>query len=464
MIQSSPATPHTPLPRGACAPSRLPLAAPQGKRNRLTTNRSHDLYETACRLLPGGVSSPVRAFKAVGGQPLFIERGQGSRIWDADGNSYIDYVGSWGPLIAGHAQPNVVAAIQRAAERGTSYGAPTGLEVELAQIITGAMPAVEMLRFVNSGTEATMSALRLARAFTGRDKILKFEGCYHGHADGLLVKAGSGVATLGLPDSPGVPAAYAQHTLVAPYNDLAAVEAVLDQHGNETAAVIVEPVAGNMGVVPPAAGFLQGLRTLTQRFGALLIFDEVITGFRLGWGGAQGRFGVAPDLTCLGKVIGGGLPVGAYGGRRDIMSLIAPLGPVYQAGTLSGNPLAMSAGIATLRCLQAPGAYDHLERLAARLTDGLLDAAASAGIPAVSNRVGSAMTLFFTNSAVSDYRSAKTADTAHYAGYFRGMLQHGIYLAPSQFEAGFVSLAHTDDDIDLTIAAAQRVLGALKSQ
>ena len=427
----------------------------------MTTNHSHDLYETACRLLPGGVSSPVRAFKAVGGQPLFIERGQGSRIWDADGNSYIDYVSSWGPLIAGHAHPNVVAAIQQAAERGTSYGAPTRLEVELAQIITGAMPAVEMLRFVNSGTEAAMSALRLARAFTGRDKVLKFDGCYHGHADGLLVKAGSGVATLGLPDSPGVPASYAQHTLVAPYNDLNAVEALFTQHGDGIAAIIVEPMAGNMGVVAPASGFLEGLRSLTQRAGALLIFDEVITGFRLGWGGAQGRFGVTPDLTCLGKVIGGGLPVGAYGGRRDIMGLVAPLGPVYQAGTLSGNPLAMSAGIATLRCLQAPGAYAQLDWLGERLSQGLLTAARTAGIPAVGNRVGSAMTLFFTAVPVTDYASAKTADTARYAAYFRGMLSLGIYLAPSQFEAGFVSLVHTEEDIDLTIEAARRVLATL---
>ena len=423
--------------------------------------RSQQLYANALRLIPGGVSSPVRAFRAVGGQPLFVQRGAGARVWDADGNSFIDYVSSWGPLIAGHAHPQVVAALKDAVERGTSYGAPTELEIELAELINAALPAVELVRFVNSGTEATMSALRLARAFTGRDKIIKFDGCYHGHADGLLVKAGSGVATLGLPDSPGVPASYAEHTLVAPFNDLAGVAALFDRARDQIAAVIVEPVAGNMGVVPPQPGFLDGLRDLTQRHGALLIFDEVITGFRVGWHGAQGLFGVTPDLTCLGKVIGGGLPVGAYGGRRDIMEQIAPLGPVYQAGTLSGNPLAMTAGIATLRLLQERGAYEHLESLAAKLADGLLDAARSAGIPTGGNRVGSAMTLFFTGQPVTDYASARTADTARYAAYFRGMLERGVYLAPSQFEAGFVGLAHTSQDIDLTLDAARQTFAAL---
>ena len=423
--------------------------------------RSQQLYANALRLIPGGVSSPVRAFRAVGGQPLFVQRGEGARVWDADGNSFIDYVSSWGPLIAGHAHPQVVAALMDAVERGTSYGAPTELEIELAELINAALPAVELVRFVNSGTEATMSALRLARAFTGRDKIIKFDGCYHGHADGLLVKAGSGVATLGLPDSPGVPASYAEHTLVAPYNDLTGVAALFDRARDQIAAVIVEPVAGNMGVVPPQPGFLDGLRDLTQRHGALLIFDEVITGFRVGWHGAQGLFGVIPDLTCLGKVIGGGLPVGAYGGRRDIMEQIAPLGPVYQAGTLSGNPLAMTAGIATLRLLRERGAYEHLESLAAKLADGLLDAARSAGIPAGGNRVGSAMTLFFTSQPVTDYASARTADTARYAAYFRGMLERGVYLAPSQFEAGFVGLAHTSQDIDLTLDAARQTFAAL---
>ncbi|MBI4496350.1 MAG: glutamate-1-semialdehyde 2,1-aminomutase [Chloroflexi bacterium] len=428
------------------------------RRGLVNTERSAALFAEAQRLLPGGVSSPVRAFRAVGGGPHFISRAAGSRIVDADGNEFIDYVGSWGPLILGHAHPQVVAAVQEAAARGTSYGAPTELEVELARLITAALPSVELVRFVNSGTEATMSALRVARAFTVRDKIIKFEGCYHGHADGLLVKAGSGVATLGLPDSPGVPASYAQHTLVAPYNDLAAVERIFAANPGQIAGVILEPVAANMGVVPPQPGFLEGLRRLTRDQGALFIFDEVITGFRMGWGGAQGLYGITPDLTCLGKVIGGGLPVGAYGGRRDIMELIAPLGPVYQAGTLSGNPLAMSAGIATLRALQSGAVYEQLEGLSARLADGLAAAARAAGVPVTGNRVGSAMTLFFTDRPVTDWASASTADRAAYGRFFRAMLEQGIYLAPSQFEAAFVSLAHTPADIEATVQAAERAL------
>ena len=429
----------------------------------MTLYRSRQLFEEAQRYLPGGVDSPVRAFRAVGGQPLFIQKGQGSHIWDADGNSYVDYVGSWGPLIAGHAHPRVVAALKSAAERGTSYGAPTELEIELARLVTSALPSVDLVRFVNSGTEATMSALRLARAFTGRDKIIKFDGCYHGHADGLLVKAGSGIATLGLPDSPGVPAAYAQQTLVAPYNDLKAVEDLFRAYAGQVAAVILEPVAANMGVVPPGEGFLRGLRDLTQREGALLIFDEVITGFRVGWSGAQGLYGVQPDLTCLGKIIGGGLPVGAYGGRRQIMEQVAPLGPVYQAGTLSGNPLAMTAGIETLKILQEAGTYQRLEALAARLADGLLAAAKAAEVPVYGTRVGSVMTLFFAKGPVTDYASARTADTGRFATYFRAMLEQGVYLAPSQFEATFVSLAHTDEDVSLTLNAAEKAFRAVRT-
>lgn len=413
-------------------------------------------YERARTLMPGGVSSPVRAFRGVGGNPLFIARGEGSRVWDVDGNSYIDYVGSWGPLVAGHAHPRVVAAIQQAATRGTSYGAPTELEVTLAQMVQDAFPSVEMLRFVNSGTEATMSALRVARAFAGRDKVVKFEGCYHGHADGLLVKAGSGVATLGLPDSPGVPASYAEHTLVAQYNDPASVQALFDQWPGQIAAVIVEPVAANMGVVPPEPGFLQALRDITARNGALLVFDEVITGFRVGWSGAQGLYGVQPDLTCMGKVIGGGLPVGAYGGRREIMEMVAPLGPVYQAGTLSGNPLAMTAGIETLRLLQEEGAFAQLERTGQRLAAGLSEAAQAAGLPTFATRVGSVMTTFFTGGPVRDWLSAKVSNTERYKAFFWSMLEQGVYVAPSQFEAMFVSLAHTDTDVDATIAAASR--------
>lgn len=423
-----------------------------------STSRSAALFERAQRGIPGGVNSPVRAFKAVGGTPVFIDRARGARVWDVDGNEYIDHVLSWGPLILGHAAPEVVAAVQTAATRGTSYGAPTEGEIELAELISRAMPSIELARLVNSGTEATMTAIRVARAATERDKILKFEGCYHGHADGLLSRAGSGPLTLGAPDSPGVPAGAAVNTLTAPFNDLTAVEAVLTANPRQVAAIIVEPVPGNMGVVLPEPGFLAGLRRLATSHGALLIFDEVITGFRVGWGGAQGHFGVTPDLTCLGKIIGGGLPVGAYGGRRDVMALMAPSGPVYQAGTLSGNPLAVAAGLATLRALERPETYPRLEALATRLTDGIGQAAREAGAPLQTNRLGSMLTSFFTDAPVRDYASAKTADTRRYAAFHRAMLDRGVYLAPSQFEAAFVSLAHTEADIDAAVDAADSAL------
>ena len=430
--------------------------------------RSSRLYAAACRRLPGGVNSPVRAFRSVGSpdgtraaHPLFITRGKGSHLWDADGRRYIDYVLSWGPLILGHAHPAVITAVKTAAARGTSYGAPTEWEVELAALIQRAMPSMELVRLVNSGTEATMSALRLARAYTGRYLILKFDGCYHGHADGLLVKAGSGATTLGVPDSPGVPAATTQLTLQAPYNDLKAVDTLFQQHGQRIAAVIVEPIAANMGVVLPADGFLAGLRALTERHGALLIFDEVITGFRVALGGAQALYKVRPDLTCLGKIIGGGLPVGAYGGRREIMRMIAPSGPVYQAGTLSGNPIAMSAGIATLRQLRSPGFYARLEKRSQQLYEGLVSAAQTAGVPVSAARAGSLLGVFFTRQRVVDYASARTADTRRYATFFWAMLQAGIYLAPSQFEALFLSSTHSVDDIEQTIHAAREAFQQL---
>ncbi|MBI3910066.1 MAG: glutamate-1-semialdehyde 2,1-aminomutase [Armatimonadetes bacterium] len=421
--------------------------------------QSDRLYERARRVIPGGVNSPVRAFKAVGGCPLFIRDARGSRVVDADGNEFVDYVGSWGPMILGHAHPAVIEAVCAAAARGTSYGAPTELEVRLAEEIVARMPAVEMVRLVNSGTEAVMSALRVARGFTGREKVLKFEGCYHGHADGLLSRAGSGVATLGLPDSPGVPAGFAALTLHAPYNDLTAVRDVLEANAGEVAAVIVEPVAGNMGVVPPAPGFLSGLRELTREHSALLVFDEVITGFRVAPGGAQQRYGVQPDMTVLGKILGGGFPLAAYGGRRDVMEQVAPVGPVYQAGTLSGNPVAVTAGLATLEQLRDAGVYARLEALSARLEEGLRRAAAAAGVPASVNRVGSMLTAFFTEGPVTDYASAKRSDTERYGRFFRAMLERGIYLAPSQFEAAFVSAAHTEADIDRTVVAAEEALG-----
>ena len=424
-------------------------------------SRSQALFTSAGRLMPGGVNSPVRAFRGVGGTPFFVARASAARIEDVDGRSYIDFLGSWGPLILGHAHPSVVEALSDAARRGTSYGAPTEGEVEMAAVIARAMPSIEMLRLVSSGTEAAMSAIRLARGATGRDLVVKFDGCYHGHADSLLVKAGSGGATFGVPDSGGVPAALAALTVALPFNDLDAVARFMAARGSEVAVVVVEPVAGNMGVVPPASGYLQGLRELCTRHGALLLFDEVITGFRVAPGGAQALYGVRPDLTCLGKIIGGGLPVGAYGGRRDLMEQVSPLGGVYQAGTLSGNPLAVAAGLATLRALTEDEVYRRLEALGARLEAGLRDAAARAGMPFTVNRVGSMLTGFFTGSPVVDLASAKRSDTARYARFFHGMLERGVFLAASQFEAAFVSLAHTDDDIEAAAHAARETLKTL---
>ncbi len=423
--------------------------------------QSELLFERAQKVIPGGVNSPVRAFKAVGGTPLFIRKAEGSRMWDADGKSYIDYVGSWGPMILGHAFPPIVEAVQQAAARGTSYGAPCAAEVELADRVVRLVPSIDKVRFVSSGTEATMSALRLARGFTGRNKILKFGGCYHGHSDGLLVAAGSGVATLGIPGSPGVTPGTVADTLTAPFNDVAAVEAIVQAHGGDLAAVIVEPVAGNMGCVAPRDGYLQALRALTKACGAVLIFDEVMTGFRIARGGAQEAYGISPDLTCLGKIIGGGLPVAAYGGRAEIMDCVAPLGPIYQAGTLSGNPLAMAAGCAALDALQKAGSYQHLDALTVRLQVGLARAAQAAGVMLTINRVGSMLTPFFCRGPVSDFASAKASDTALFARFFHGMLANGIYLPPAQFEAAFVSLAHSERDIDETVATAAAVLAKL---
>ncbi|GIQ70194.1 glutamate-1-semialdehyde 2,1-aminomutase [Xylanibacillus composti] len=430
----------------------------QGKR---LTAASEAAFQEAKAYIPGGVNSPVRAFKSVGLNPLFIERGEGARVWDIDGNDYLDYIGSWGPLIVGHAHPAVVEALARTAAQGTSFGAPTLLETEMAKLVCERMPSVEIVRMVNSGTEATMSALRLARGFTGRNKIVKFEGCYHGHADSLLIKAGSGVATLGLPDSPGVPEQIAAHTLTLPYNDLEAVKLAFERFGEEIAGVIVEPIAGNMGVVPPQPGFLPGLRAITEQYGSLLIFDEVMTGFRVGLHSAQGLYGVTPDLTCMGKVIGGGLPVGAYGGRRDIMEQMAPSGPIYQAGTLSGNPLAMAAGLETLKLLGEPGVYEELERKSAALEQGFLANAEEAGVPSTINRVGSMICPFFTEQRVINYDTAKTADLSLFNRYFAALLDLGVSVAPSQFEGMFVSTAHSDEDIAFTIEAHRKALKQL---
>jgi glutamate-1-semialdehyde 2,1-aminomutase len=426
-------------------------------------DKSAQLYARALELMPGGVNSPVRAFRGVGGTPIFIQSASGPTIADVDGRTFIDYVGSWGPLIVGHADAEIVSALAGVAASGTSFGAPNELEIELAEEIVEAVPSIEMVRMVNSGTEATMSAIRLARGVTGRDKLVKFEGCYHGHADSLLVKAGSGVATLGLPDSPGVTQSLAQHTLTVSFNDAGALEDVFKQH-HDIAAVIIEPVAGNMCVVPPAPGFLNFSREITSRHGALLIFDEVMTGFRLARGGAQELYGITPDITCLGKIIGGGLPVGAYGGSRELMRNIAPTGPIYQAGTLSGNPLAMTAGLLTLRRLRDKEIYQKLETCSARLCEGLSRLATEAGIQTITNRVGSMWTTFFTDQPVTNWNSANKSDRQLYGRFFHAMLDEGVYLAPSQFEAGFVSTAHTDLIIDETIEAAGKAFQAMSKQ
>ncbi|AFY83051.1 glutamate-1-semialdehyde 2,1-aminomutase [Oscillatoria acuminata] len=425
------------------------------------TTKSEEIFAAAQKLMPGGVSSPVRAFKSVGGQPIVFDRVEGAYVWDVDGNQYIDYVGTWGPAICGHTHPEVIAALHDALNKGTSFGAPCYQENVLAEMVIDAVPCIEMVRFVNSGTEACMAVLRLMRAFTGREKLIKFEGCYHGHADMFLVKAGSGVATLGLPDSPGVPKSTTANTLTAPYNDLEAVKTLFEQNPDEIAGVILEPVVGNAGFIPPDAGFLEGLRVLTQEYGALLVFDEVMTGFRIAYGGAQEKFGVTPDLTTLGKVIGGGLPVGAYGGRRDIMEMVAPAGPMYQAGTLSGNPLAMTAGIKTLELLNKSGTYEYLDKITKKLSQGLLKIAKETGNEACGGQISAMFGLFFNPGPVHNYEDAKKSDLSKFARFHRGMLERGVYLAPSQFEAGFTSLAHTDEDIDRTLAMAHEVMSSL---
>jgi len=426
-----------------------------------STTRSQEIFSDALKLMPGGVSSPVRAFRSVGGQPIVFDRVKGAYAWDVDGNRYIDYVGSWGPAICGHAHPEVIAALHDALEKGTSFGAPCLLENQLAELVIDAVPSVEMVRFVNSGTEACMAVLRLMRAFTGRDKLIKFEGCYHGHADMFLVKAGSGVATLGLPDSPGVPRSTTANTLTAPYNDLEAVKTLFAENPGEIAGVILEPVVGNAGFITPEPGFLEGIREITRDNGALLVFDEVMTGFRISYGGAQAKFGITPDLTTMGKVIGGGLPVGAYGGRAEIMAMVSPAGPMYQAGTLSGNPLAMTAGIKTLQLLKQPGTYERLDTITKRLSVGILEAAKAAGLPITGGSISAMFGFFLCNGPVRNFGEAKAADTERFGRLHRAMLERGVYLAPSAFEAGFTSLAHSDADIETTLAAFRDSFAAI---